>query len=519
MDNQAFQALVNQNRKSTKQIAREAVENEFRKRKRRTRDDLEGYASDSDSDTAKAAPSTEKGSRGEKEEPEWKKRWKAKKQSGETEYRDRARERREGKNVDYALLGAENPASVHDANTTADERRRIAELSKYLGGDEDHTHLVRGLDRALAQKVKREEMGGKGGEYLDELMERACEDNRARNISGVPSQSCGLNITDAKSDLGKIMFNYILREEGKSEAPEMPRVKINPLIHKAIQRSVLTFSLDSDVRRRKNAWDAPRVIIKACSRGQDDDVLSQKAVPLDHQLLVTLTNRFHGYALKSKLGKVLGRKNVLSSENPVCDNKREDRCVYGLPNSEIGGSKDVDSDDDIFENAGTYDPPSAVKTKGDETGEMDSVDSANGEATIRKEDRESCPRYKKRSIFDNLIQVPNGGSTVHDCDGTAIQSEELLYQMRRLNKNVVNRDVIGASSDCHAISKRRGPHTAAVEGFSMNHYAGGYGEEMDVDFGNFDEDDGPRRSRKNRNNAGAVAPSGKDDEENTRNVY
>jgi IK cytokine len=29
-------------------------------------------------------------------------------------------------------------------------------ISKYLGGDEEHTHLVKGLDVALARRVRRE---------------------------------------------------------------------------------------------------------------------------------------------------------------------------------------------------------------------------------------------------------------------------------------------------------------------------------------------------------------------------
>jgi hypothetical protein len=47
----------------------------------------------------------------------------------------------------------------------------------------------------------------------------------------------------------------------------------------------------------------------------------------------------------------------------------------------------------------------------------------------------------------------------------------------------------------------------------MTHYEGGYGEEMDVDFGNFDDDNGCRKGNKNRNkSAASAAASGKDEE-------
>jgi len=56
------------------------------------------------------------------------------------EYRDRAAERREGRNLDYD-----------------DEITKLVDMdvekSKYLGGDLKHTHLVKGLDFALLNKV------------------------------------------------------------------------------------------------------------------------------------------------------------------------------------------------------------------------------------------------------------------------------------------------------------------------------------------------------------------------------
>lgn len=90
-----------------------------------------------------------------------------------TLYRDRAKERREGVNKDFDLdpddLKISNPTfgdSFSGSNVNAlgssrslelDEaelRRQQIEESKYLGGDVEHTHLVKGLDFALLEKVK-----------------------------------------------------------------------------------------------------------------------------------------------------------------------------------------------------------------------------------------------------------------------------------------------------------------------------------------------------------------------------
>jgi len=38
----------------------------------------------------------------------------------------------------------------------AERRKLVIQESKYLGGDMEHTHLVKGLDYALLEKVRRQ---------------------------------------------------------------------------------------------------------------------------------------------------------------------------------------------------------------------------------------------------------------------------------------------------------------------------------------------------------------------------
>ncbi|PON39199.1 RED-like protein [Trema orientale] len=75
-------------------------------------------------------------------------------------YRDRAKERREDQNPDYepTELGsfhAVAPPGTVDIRS-ADAQKLSIENSKYLGGDVEHTHLVKGLDYALLNKVRSE---------------------------------------------------------------------------------------------------------------------------------------------------------------------------------------------------------------------------------------------------------------------------------------------------------------------------------------------------------------------------
>eukprot|EP00111_Clytia_hemisphaerica_P003679 TCONS_00010526-protein len=83
-----------------------------------------------------------------------------------SKYRDRATERREGKNTDYAQTENSDLAKTAEyravaptadqANNAAERRRLAIQESKFLGGDMEHTHLVKGLDFALLQKVRSE---------------------------------------------------------------------------------------------------------------------------------------------------------------------------------------------------------------------------------------------------------------------------------------------------------------------------------------------------------------------------
>ena len=83
----------------------------------------------------------------------------------EAKYRDRAKERRDGKNPDYEHTEASSikagsyravGPTARDISINAELRKQAIQESKYMGGDMEHTHLVKGLDYALLQKVRSE---------------------------------------------------------------------------------------------------------------------------------------------------------------------------------------------------------------------------------------------------------------------------------------------------------------------------------------------------------------------------
>ncbi|KAL1205479.1 Suppressor of mec-8 and unc-52-like protein [Cardamine amara subsp. amara] len=97
-------------------------------------------------------------------------------------YRDRAKERRENQNPDYdptelSSFHAVAPPGAVDLRA-ADALKLSIENSKYLGGDVEHTHLVKGLDYALLNKVRSEIVKKPDGEDDGGKTSVAKEDQR-----------------------------------------------------------------------------------------------------------------------------------------------------------------------------------------------------------------------------------------------------------------------------------------------------------------------------------------------------
>eukprot|EP00208_Stichococcus_sp_RCC1054_P003303 CAMPEP_0206141376 /NCGR_PEP_ID=MMETSP1473-20131121/12694_1 /ASSEMBLY_ACC=CAM_ASM_001109 /TAXON_ID=1461547 /ORGANISM="Stichococcus sp, Strain RCC1054" /LENGTH=381 /DNA_ID=CAMNT_0053535919 /DNA_START=132 /DNA_END=1274 /DNA_ORIENTATION=+ len=104
---------------------------------------------------------TPKGGDGEQKEKKPKKPYRPKPEAPKEEvdegpqYRDRAEERRKGVNPDYDGFNTE--INTINGQTQAVEAALTIDETKFLGGDVEHTHLVKGLDYALLAKVREED--------------------------------------------------------------------------------------------------------------------------------------------------------------------------------------------------------------------------------------------------------------------------------------------------------------------------------------------------------------------------
>ena len=386
------------------------------------------------------------------------------------------------------------------------------------------------MDKALASKVRREEMG-QGGESqdtggdLDQLFEDSYAQKKQQHSSMKKIGTKDWRTSKPKTELGRSVLAYLLQKQSSvTSASTMAstQIKTNPTIQKSIQRSVLTFSLDSDVRQRKKAWEVPKISIKAFT--DNDSTIRRKMTPLNQHLIKTISKKLNGGSRKDK-----GTSKYMNDMNEQDSSEKGKHLQNGdtanstkadkKSNTATNGSSvkdDSDSDDDIFADAGSYVHQGLAPKISDSVTADKTTDVAKEENNLDStKDTSMTKQSKKKSIFDNLI--PEDAPVVP----VRVQKQSLVQpNQQQQNRNVIDRDILGGKQENDQLyQKRRGPQSAAMEGVSMTSYSTGYGEDIDVDFANDDEwqgKDKDDKGEKKKNTASSDVEDEKDlgDEEN-----
>ena len=577
MDNEAFRALVAERSKpkSTKEIAREAVEQEFRDRrsraggkKRRRGGGGGGGGSSSDEDGGgRGAAGNEDDSDdddfdrrnrddgrggeddggdnnddGNEKEPKWKRERRAKKRAkeeaeGKVRYRDRAKERREGRtNADYAGIeeavvaaGASraNGGAAGGANDgVAVLGGAEADMTKYLGGDESRTHLVRGLDWALAQKVRREEMGiagggsndhnveegvGLGGDS-DANLERILQSSRAEKSDGEALRRAIQNLSSASSDRndpqdvlailhrlqntaqttsGRGMAAFLINKTSRSSKMETTKKKKLTTTNagRTLQRTKLQFSLRCHPGDVLRSWEVPReevssVVEHERRRQKGSNVpFGEKLTPFDHSFLTRIKAALVPSMSSSSEKKISdrpkkgldARKKSKQQEGVGMGEGNKDDAETTTISPEISEEKqisavegnndgDESSDEDIFGGIGKYQPsvPAASKDAAGANGKVPAAGKTKSIFEGLTSEPDSIIKSKTSAPISNVPSVPSAGE----------------------EKNVIDRDVFGG----RPVDKGT-PAVRPSDGVSMSISEYGYGEDIDIDFTGADEDE------------------------------
>uniref|UniRef100_A0A0D3HRC3 RED-like N-terminal domain-containing protein n=1 Tax=Oryza barthii TaxID=65489 RepID=A0A0D3HRC3_9ORYZ len=182
-----------------------------------------------------------------------------KKEEPETpRYRDRAKERREDQNPDYepTELGSFHAVAPPGADLRlADVHKISIEKSKYLGGDLEHTHLVKGLDYALLHKVRSEIEKKPDAEDGKDTQTRSTKEDQAVSFRTATAKSVYKWIIKPQSIIksnemflpGRMAFIYNM-EDGLTN--DIPTTLHRSKADCAVPEEMVTVSVDGSVLDR-----------------------------------------------------------------------------------------------------------------------------------------------------------------------------------------------------------------------------------------------------------------------------
>ncbi|CAH2052188.1 unnamed protein product, partial [Iphiclides podalirius] len=196
-------------------------------------------------------------------------------------YRDRARERRDGLNDIGPTDPTSNTSSAYRAvapdlksGMDAKERRRqMIQESKYLGGDMEHTHLVKGLDYALLQKVRSEIVNREQEQEAEmERLVTAPVIEAVKEKKEIPVEE----EIQFKTPMGKNIHNMIMEQKNK-------RVTRNELFAPGRMAYVVELedegAMDSDIPTTltRSKADVPELDERSSAAAANDVVLDKLA--------------------------------------------------------------------------------------------------------------------------------------------------------------------------------------------------------------------------------------------------
>ncbi|KAI8806220.1 RED-like protein N-terminal region-domain-containing protein [Cladochytrium replicatum] len=276
--------------------------------------------------------------------PRPKKQWKrneAEEDASSASYRDRAKERRKGVNPDYEeseqilkVLSTSNP----DASTAG----LSYEQSKYLGGDIEHTHLVKGLDFALLERVRK---------GID------TEEKKKEEEGNIPDddEAAAAYVAALHGDDGPITFQSALAESVHriATAPQTEHPKVNELFIAGRMTFVWELGFASD-GEYIGSPDIPTTVIRSKSDVRDTE--QKLASRTSSNMVVEKVAQVVEY-IRSRSGGNMEKKRIKKSEKlkrKAEGGNNDDESDPLKPDSKRSAAPSHldDDDDDIFADAG-----------------------------------------------------------------------------------------------------------------------------------------------------------------------
>jgi hypothetical protein len=333
MNNKAFQKLVRDKAgiKTTKEIAREAVEAEFEEVKRKQ----QHCSSDDDSDNKRRKDRRRVVKETKPKDPSELDRL------AQT-YRDRAKDRREGKEGDSFAEKKSASDQIFDDVVQAFEsgdRRKLKRIR--IAKDEDSSRLAETADQALAWIA---------------------------NPSTPPTTA-----------LGREVLDYLRRQYLPVAAHAALAVSA---AGRNLQRSKLTFSWVADPRDRRRSWEHP--LEEQTYAGTGD--ATAKATPCDDNLLREIKRCLEKHRRVREEGALNEKQSNRPAVQPTREGSEAEDEQHAVASSDNG------EDDDIFGNVGDYDGAAVT-----------SIDNEAGNPSEFYQNDPIMADQKKGSIFGGTL--------------------------------------------------------------------------------------------------------------------
>ena len=374
--------------KSTREIARTAVEAEFQKKAGRGRRRNNGsYESSDEEDTRSKKRSRKtdeqyhdlvpsslgkaKGGPSNQDAP------------NRSKYRDRAKERREGTNAVEPSFEDEflEEAFADSATQQTDQNSTVAPT-------QDQTE--QSASSHFCQTLVEAQQFLQTYQQQQQLPQQ--QHDSARSASIHEKQPIRI-----RSELGHEMLEYLRFCHGSTNHKDKTTAEAMG-VSSSLHRTVLTFTTRAHPGDVTRAWELPRE--EVVLRGDDGSNLFQKACPLPSQLIGRIEQVLDGNRNRTLRGETTKPTNETTSGQ-----NQKDSVTNKQPQEEPNSD-----DDDIFADLEDYDPL-AESNKTDSISAANRNDSQTAAVVDVKSTTATTGKIEKQSFFDVDRKIPAPGTT------------------------------------------------------------------------------------------------------------
>lgn len=325
---------------------------------------------------------------------------KAEKDAEKNKYRDRAAERRDAKG-EYEKVAAE---FENHGEVPVDQ-------SKYLGGDLEHTHLVKGLDFALLNKVRTEiAKKQKADEFQKAKQERKITGGKQKKtFEHMVAKNVWLTVVETLHPHHST-FKERVQKMGKAIA-QGHRIRNAPSV---FLPGRMAFEFDTDLEMGKT--DIPRIVYMSKEEVPVSE-MGKRSSGMLPETAVRVRNAMQKAAEDKKQRKL--QKNLGAGASYTTAQKIE-----------VSKVKARDGDNDIFAGAGAFDVNEIVrKARAEQAAKRDNADvKQEKEVSLENE------KPKKSSYFDDAGDEKYRKAPDRQLDLEEIEVEESTLEPGEFHK-------------------------------------------------------------------------------------